>query len=172
MDAAMIRTRRPPVVATMLVALVAVPGCRHHAVTSTSLVPRTCAEPAWGPTTTAETTPAHPDTTVGITFAPGRGAYVVDDAFVEILRPGAVLDPDTKILGHENPAVAAADARDFGPGTRTVAATFTGKDASGAPLPAGDYPVVFAFSSHPTHCGGSGTGQATSGVITTLDWKG
>ena len=139
----------------------------------TTMVPRNCAEPQFGSITSGETTSATRGTRVGVNFVRGRGLYVVDYAFVEVLRPDADLSTggDLAILEHRNPAVLAATAKDFEASDRALALTFEGVDSEGRALPPGKYPVVFAVGAHakPKACGGS---AGASTVLTTLDWRG
>lgn len=150
--------------------LAALAACSPGATVSHTMAPRSCATPPWDHLTPQATIAAPRGTEVGVTIGKGRGAYALDGAFVEVLRPGAATDPDLTILRHENPSVLSASAGAGPAADRRVSVVWRGVDRDGAALPYGRYPVVFAIA---THGAGACRGDAgVSGVLATLDWRG
>jgi hypothetical protein len=164
--------------ATLAMVLLAA-ACGHAATARRSMAPGNCAKSNFlsVPADASEIQPlkVQAGAAVGITIVPatiteGFG-YWVDDAFVEVLRPGARLD--NRIIGHLNPAVLATKADNFAPSEkRTLSIPFTGKDRAGTPLPPGLYPVVYGVRTHGTgRCLAAFTALA-SGLLTNVDWRG
>jgi hypothetical protein len=141
------------------------------------LAPGSCAEARIGALTPPGSVPAVRGMQVGLSIQKGMETYRIEDVRVELLRPDAVLDPAPgephPIFSRRNAPLRAVEQRDLPAADRSVAFTFDGRDGTGQVLAPGRYPVVFYLATQPAGlCVGHGGGWSSSGVLTTLDWRG
>jgi hypothetical protein len=114
-------------------------------------------------------------TSVGIKFLSGVGPYQVDDVRLAVLPPGSNADSAetaTQFLSQMSSAVASTQASSLAVGTQSFTLSFDGRNAAGAALASGRYPVVFYLRTS----GAPGSACPTSenalkyGTLMTVDW--
>lgn len=176
--------RRPALAA---LSLLLVCGCAaqsrlsENAATTPSgvrLAPTTCAEVPFGNLSSGQdAVHASGPVTVGLHVGKGQGRYIIDDARIDVLKPGTsilqIKGQDDPIAARSLPTIQRTELTQLPAASQDITLLYTGLDSTGKRLVAGSYPVVFYLRSSPAPSSGCTDGPwSADGLLTTIDWAG